>query len=125
MNDFYIHMHCIRNILDKHELLYYIPSPTDFFITWTVGEESPILSPGVQLLWHVEPPTLLIMHRSPVKEWQVSKFVLGTISLSGTDTTVKRLDRNAKTLSTDSLAIFANNGRYLCHSKLLSPRQTS
>ena len=35
---------------------------------------------------------------------------LGTITLNGTDTTVKRLDRNVKTLSADSSAIFANNG---------------
>ena len=49
-------------------------------------------------------------YRSPVKEWQVSWFVLGTITLNGTDTTVKRLDRNVKTLSADSSAIFANIG---------------
>ena len=40
--------------------------------------------------------------------WQVSWFVLGTITLNGTDITVKRLDRNVKTFSADSLAIFAN-----------------
>ena len=33
------------------------------------------------------------------KKWQVSWFVLGTITLNGTDTTVKRLDRNVKTFS--------------------------
>ena len=37
------------------------------------------------------------MCRSPVKEWQVSWFVLET-TLNGTDTTVKRLDRNVKSL---------------------------
>ena len=50
------------------------------------------------------------MYRSPVKEWQVSWFVLGTITLNGTDTKVKRLDRNVKTFSAHSSAIFANNG---------------
>ena len=48
--------------------------------------------------------------RSAAKERQVSWFVLGTITLNGTDTTVKRLDRNVKTFSADSTAIFANNG---------------
>ena len=50
------------------------------------------------------------MFRSPVREWQVSWFVLGTIALSGTDITIKRLDRNVKTFNVDSSAIFANNG---------------
>ena len=63
------------------------------------------------------------LYRYPVKEWQVSWFVLETITLNGKDTTVKRLDRNVKTFSADSSAMFANNG--LCHSKLLSPKQTS
>ena len=49
------------------------------------------------------------MYRSSVKEWNVSWFVLGTITLNGTDTTVKRPDRN-KTLCADSSAIFASNG---------------
>ena len=53
---------------------------------------------------------LLALYRSPVKEWQVSWLVLGTITLNGTDITVKRLDRNVKTCSADSSAIFANNG---------------
>ena len=35
-----------------------------------------------------------VTDRSPVKEWQVSWFDLGKITLNGTDTTVKRLDRN-------------------------------
>ena len=48
-------------------------------------------------------------YRSPVKEFQVSWFVLGTITLNSTDTTVKRLDRNVKTLSADISAIFANS----------------
>ena len=52
----------------------------------------------------------LCKYRSPVKEWQVSWFVFGTITSNGTDTTVKRLDRNVKTFSADSSAIFANNG---------------
>ena len=50
------------------------------------------------------------MYRSPVKEWQVRWFVLEAITLNGIDTTVKRLDRNVKTFSADSSAIFANNG---------------
>ena len=50
------------------------------------------------------------MCRSPVKEWQVGWLALGTITLNGTDTTVKRLDKNMKTLNADSLAILANNG---------------
>ena len=50
------------------------------------------------------------MYRSPVKEWQGSWFVLGTITLNGTDTIVKRIDRNVKTFSAESSAIFANNG---------------
>ena len=49
-------------------------------------------------------------YRSPVKEWQVRWFVLGTITLNDTDTSVKRLDRNMKTFSVTSSAIFANNG---------------
>ena len=52
----------------------------------------------------------LTVYRSPVKEWQVSWFVLGTITLNGTDATVKRLDINVKTFSADCSAIFANNG---------------
>ena len=52
---------------------------------------------------------LVSLYRSPVKEWQVSWFVLGTITLSGTDPTVKRLDLNVKTFSADSSVIFANN----------------
>ena len=35
---------------------------------------------------------------------------LGTITLIGTDTTAKRLDKNVKTFSAGSSAIFANNG---------------
>ena len=50
------------------------------------------------------------MYRSPVKEWQVSWFVLGKISLNDTDSTVKLLYRNVKTLSAESSAIFANSG---------------
>ena len=50
------------------------------------------------------------MYRYPVKKWQVSWFVLGTITLNGTDTTAKRLDRYPKTLSADSSAILANIG---------------
>ena len=49
-------------------------------------------------------------YRSPVKEWQVSWFALGTITLNGTHITVKRLDRNVKTLSADSSTRFAKNG---------------
>ena len=50
------------------------------------------------------------MYRSPVKEWQVSWFVFEAIALNGTDTTVKRLDINVKTVSADSSAMLANNG---------------
>ena len=50
------------------------------------------------------------MYRSPVKGWQVSWFVFGTITLNDTDTTVRRLDINVKTFSVNSSAIFANNG---------------
>ena len=50
------------------------------------------------------------MYRSPVKEWQVSWFALGVITLNGIDNTVQRFDRNVKTFSADSSAIFANNG---------------
>ena len=50
------------------------------------------------------------MYRSPVKEWHVSWFVLGTITLNGTHITVRRLDRNVKTFSADRSAIFAKNG---------------
>ena len=52
----------------------------------------------------------LYMYRSPAKEWQVSWFLLGRITLNGTDTTIKRLDRNVKTFSAECSAIFANNG---------------
>ena len=48
-------------------------------------------------------------YRSLVKDWQVSCFVLGTITLNGTDTTVKQLDRHVKTFSADSSAIFPSN----------------
>ena len=50
------------------------------------------------------------MYRSPVKEWQVSWFVLETITLNVTDTTAKQLDRHVKTFKADSSAIFANSG---------------
>ena len=63
--------------------------------------------------------------RSPVNEWQVSWFVLGTITLNGTDATVKRLARNVTTFT--YCGQFGNicNQRCLYHSKLLSPKQTS
>ena len=60
------------------------------------------------------------MYRSPVKEWQVSWLILVAITLNGIDTTVKWLDKNVKTFSTDSSAIFANNG--VCAIQSYCPR---
>ena len=36
------------------------------------------------------------MYRSPVKEWQVSWFVFGTITLNGTDTVVNKYCRTVR-----------------------------
>ena len=62
-------------------------------------------------------------YRSPVKEFQVSWFVLGTTTLNSTDTTVKRLDRNVKTLSADISAIFASNEIYAIESNCPQNKQ--
>ena len=63
---------------------------------------------------------LTFTYRSPVKERHVSWFVLGTVTLNGTDTTVKRLHRNVKTFSADSSATFANNG--VCAIQVIVPK---
>ena len=75
---------------------------------------------------HLRRPGCMYIHmyRSPVTEWQVSWFVLGTITLNDTGTTAKRLDGNVKTFSANAgqLGNICKQ-RCRCHSKF--PKQTS